>query len=840
MSGPQQGSYGGWSDHNGWGDHNGKGGKGDPTSKGGSGNGGAGYGGGKGSGGPPRRERAPRDREQVSKILSRFLRHNPDQQLKMGPDGFVKFDEMLGVTRLSVDEVLDVAEEWSKNKRGERRFDLTERDGVFMIRATSGHSETRVSDYAVRGPLPGVSCGREDEYHIEICRKARVHFRRHDAPGPAQAEPHAAARQHAPAVELPARDPPAQLASPVSQVNWGHGRDALPPRPVPPDGKSAPKCKAPLPPPPNQMLALADTNATAATATPAEPPAAASGHDLDPCLEVAAPPAGNSVSVVEVSGEALGTYEDHDLGDGYLRFKKGDRLVQLPEKEEVEGWIYGYHEDGATRTHGWFPMAFFGANGKAAARDTVEQPRLCDEDASVVGCAPPECTYDLEVAAPCGPPRELYAPDGVAAHRPAGSTGVNGQQTPYAPNGFDSTSSMSWTRDGGVAAQAEQPLSRLAAEEAAPVAAPHGRGDGIAAAGRLNGLGGADHLTSAGARARAFVQDAQFAGAVAKLGKAVEGKRVLDVGCGAGVVSCWCAAMGAASVVGVDASDQALEIARSMVADNGLGHKVALRAGAASDGEDAEVLLSGGFLMDLCYGNQLVQLIAARRHLRPGGQILPHSCWLYVCAADYSAEAAYTTEGEAWLRCQRSLGLDLGMLGASSMPRLTAQGGRAALASDDVLPADLDVVFQDRLASMEAHEVLNLHLPTAEIEDALPRATPFRVELRTDRCATALVLFLAASLAPQVEVAAAPRDGSAPCAGRQLVLHLPALGPPLRPLCLPGSSYEAVAGTLSMTRRLPAASGAEAVLMVHVEFHALARGGGKGRLEGSATYELPV
>lgn len=365
------------------------------------------------------------------------------------------------------------------------------------------------------------------------------------------------------------------------------------------------------------------------------------------------------------------------------------------------------------------------------------------------------------------------------------------------------------------------------------------------------GVGLDDAASFLRSRARLFAHDARLAGAVKKVGGVFEGQRVLDVGCGAGVVSCLCASLGAASVVGVDTSAEALQVARSIADANAVASKATFvheagkgRASAGATG-GYDMVVGGGLLTDLRYGEGLLDLLSARRRLRPGGRMVPSSCKLCICAADYSPEAALSTAGDSWQECQKTLGLDLTRLGACAIPQLGARG-KASAAVGDPVPATLEGVSEAQISSIGAQELLDLDTSSAAVEDALPSGVPFRIQLRPDRCTTAIVLYLDAVLAEplpgeveSVKVSAAPQanpDDVRAGAARQLVLHLPSPGPPLRPLCLPGSSFEALDGTLSMTQR---SSGEGRALQVEIAFTAVARGREGGGLRAGGKFDLP-
>lgn len=388
------------------------------------------------------------------------------------------------------------------------------------------------------------------------------------------------------------------------------------------------------------------------------------------------------------------------------------------------------------------------------------------------------------------------------------------------------------------------PQPCLAARAEKPAEVQDGVGGGEAALpGRVGTQRLEDPSHSLRCRARAFVQDPHFGGAVKRLENILRDQRVLDICCGAGVLSCICASMGAASVEGVAASQEAFDLANSIVKANSLSDRVTItrRTDAGTDDANsaADVALAGEFLMDLRYGNRLTELVAARRRLRRGCRMLPSACTLWVCAADYSAEAKFTADGEDWRRRQGLLNLDCTPLEADALPQVPARGP----AADEVLPALLEAVPPDRVASMAAKKVLGFAVASADVADVFPKRATFGLELRRDRCATSIVLYLDALLTQPtdgrlhpVSVSAAPRacDRGRNASGRQLLLHLPAPGPELRPLVLPGSDYAKLEGTLSMT--LPEAGGG---LRLRVSLTAQARTPGNN-VAASATFELPA
>jgi ribosomal protein L11 methyltransferase len=75
-------------------------------------------------------------------------------------------------------------------------------------------------------------------------------------------------------------------------------------------------------------------------------------------------------------------------------------------------------------------------------------------------------------------------------------------------------------------------------------------------------------------------------------GAALAGRRVLDIGCGSGILAIAALALGAASAVAVDVDPQALTATRENAARNGLAGRLAVIAAAADWGDGHDVLLA--------------------------------------------------------------------------------------------------------------------------------------------------------------------------------------------------------------------------------------------------------
>ncbi len=96
------------------------------------------------------------------------------------------------------------------------------------------------------------------------------------------------------------------------------------------------------------------------------------------------------------------------------------------------------------------------------------------------------------------------------------------------------------------------------------------------------------------------------------------GGRVLDVGCGSGILAIAAARLGAASVLGVDTDPIAVEATAANARRNRLGHRVRARAGSLPSRERPHDVVLGNLIAAL-----LISLAAGLRdELRPGGLLL--------------------------------------------------------------------------------------------------------------------------------------------------------------------------------------------------------------------------
>ncbi|CAG0923764.1 unnamed protein product [Notodromas monacha] len=134
------------------------------------------------------------------------------------------------------------------------------------------------------------------------------------------------------------------------------------------------------------------------------------------------------------------------------------------------------------------------------------------------------------------------------------------------------------------------------------------------------------------------VRTGSYRDAILKNKDLIAGKKVLDLGCGTGILSMFCVQADAAQVIGVDNAEVIVNT-YDIVRENNMEKHIKLIRGAIEDLgheavlKDVDVIVSEWMGYFLLFEGMLKSVMFARdNYLKPGGLILPNRCDLYIAA----------------------------------------------------------------------------------------------------------------------------------------------------------------------------------------------------------------
>ncbi|GFE55113.1 histone arginine methyltransferase PRMT1 [Babesia ovis] len=117
-----------------------------------------------------------------------------------------------------------------------------------------------------------------------------------------------------------------------------------------------------------------------------------------------------------------------------------------------------------------------------------------------------------------------------------------------------------------------------------------------------------------------------------------EGKVVLDLGCGTGILSLFCVAAGASHVYAIECSS-IIDLAKQLIERNGAADKVTFLHGKCEDldlpVDKVDIIVSEWMGYFLLYENMLESVLYCRdKWLKPGGLLFPDRARLYLSAIE--------------------------------------------------------------------------------------------------------------------------------------------------------------------------------------------------------------
>jgi len=250
------------------------------------------------------------------------------------------------------------------------------------------------------------------------------------------------------------------------------------------------------------------------------------------------------------------------------------------------------------------------------------------------------------------------------------------------------------------------------------------------------------------------VRTESYRDALLKNTASLAGQRVLDIGCGTGILSMFAAQAGASNVVGVDCSDiiyQAMDIVR----DNGMKDKVELVKGRLEETklpyDSFQFIVSEWMGYFLLFEGMLDSVLEARdKYLAPGGTMVPNRTTISMVGV--SDEQRYGQLLEFWedvygykMKCMRAPILE---------------------------EASVEVVPSSSVCS-DSSMVLDLNLNTCTIDDTQFN-TPFTLTINRDCNLTAIVGYFDTYFNLSTPVMFSTGPLATPTHWKQTIFYLPA------------------------------------------------------------------